>query len=161
MEADGEYARDDGGMGVSFKAKSVFDVSQTYGQPIRQRAQAPVKALLHALMTDTPVPVKLSDSVSQDIGALYSREDKTVYVAREMDGDNLFKLIACELAHAEMNGNDPQMAGFVSSCAANIVCKRYGVGVPECDKIPESVSPAYPFRTSAAYSERYARQPAI
>lgn len=50
------------------------------------------------------------------------------------------KAIACELAHVEMNGSDPQMAGFVSSCAANIVCKRYGVDMLECDQIPESVS---------------------
>ena len=140
LEADGEYARDDGSMGVSFKAKSVFDVSQTYGQTIRQRTQVPIKSKLRALMTDTPIPVKLSDSVSQDIGALYSREDKAVYVARGLDGGSLFKVIACELAHGETNGGDAQMAGFVSSCAANIVCKRYGVDVPEYDQIPESVS---------------------
>ncbi len=139
LEADGEYTREDGSMGVSFKAKSVFDVSQTYGQQLRERTKPPVKTLLRALMTDTPVPVKLSDNVSQDIGAMYSHEDKTVYVARGLDGNNLFKLITCELAHAEMDGNDPQTAGFVSSCAANIVCKRYGIDVSEYNRIPESI----------------------
>ena len=139
LEADGEYTRDDGSMGVSFKTKSVFDVSQTYGQQMRQRTQAPIKTLLRALMTDTPVPVKLSDSVAQDIGAIYSQEEKTVYVARGLDGNRLFKLIACELAHAGMNGSHPQMAGFVSSCAANIVCKRYGMDGPEPDRISESM----------------------
>jgi N-terminal domain of anti-restriction factor ArdC len=140
LEADGEYAREDGSMGVSFKAKSVFDVSQTSGQQLRERTQSPVKTLLRALMTDTPVPVKLSDNVSKDIGAIYSREDKTVYVARGLDGNSLFKLIACELAHAETEGNDPQRVGFVSSCVANIVCKRYGIDVPEYDQIPESIT---------------------
>ncbi|MCX6831707.1 MAG: ArdC-like ssDNA-binding domain-containing protein [candidate division Zixibacteria bacterium] len=140
LEADREYTRDDGTVGVNFKAKRVFDMAQTYGQPLHQRAQAPIKVKLRALMTDTPVPVKLSDNVSQDIGALYSREDKTVYVARGLDGDMLFKLIACELAHAELGGSDAQMAAFASSCAANLLCKRYGVNVPEYDCIPESVS---------------------
>ena len=140
LEADGEYTRDDSSMGVSFKTKSVFDVSQTHGQPIRQRTQVPIKTLLRALMTDTPVPVKLSDSVAQDIGAIYSQEEKTVYVARGLEGNKLFKNIACELAHAEMNGSDPQIAGFVSSCAANIVCKRYGMDGPEPDRIPESMA---------------------
>lgn len=140
LEADGEYTRDDGSIGVGFKSKTVFDVSQTYGQHLRERTRTPIKSLLRALMTDTPVPVRLSDSVSQEIGALYSQEDKAVYVVRGLDGNNLFKLIACELAHAEMNGSDPQMAGFVSSCAANIVCKRYGVDAPDNNRIPESVS---------------------
>lgn len=140
LEADSEYTRDDGSIGVGFKSKTVFDVSQTYGQHLRERTRSPIKSLLLALMTDTPVPVKLSDSVSQDIGALYSQEDKTVYVAHGLDGNSLFKLIACELAHAEMNGSDPQMAGFVSSCAASIVCKRYGVDAPEDVRIPETIS---------------------
>lgn len=140
LEADGEYTRDDGSIGVGFKSKTVFDVSQTYGQHLRERTRPPIKTLLRALMTDTPVSVKLSDSVSQDIGALYSQEDKAVYVARGLDGNSLFKLIACELAHAEMNGSDPQLAGFVSSCTANIVCKRYVADAPEDVGIPKSIS---------------------
>jgi len=140
LEADGEYTRDDGSIGVGFKSKTVFDVSQTYGQHLRERTRLPIKSLLRALMTDTPVPVKLSDSVSPDIGALYSQEDKTVYVARGLDGNNLFSLITYELLNAEPNGSDPQMAGFVSSCAANIVCKRYGVDEPAGIGIPESIA---------------------
>ena len=140
LEADGEYTRDDGSMGVSFKAKSVFDVSQTYGQQLRQSTNVPAKTLLRALMTDTPVPVKLSDNVTQDIGARYSREEKTVYVARGLDGNTLFKLIASELAHAEMNGSDPHMAEFGSSCVANIVYKRYDMDGPEPERIPQSIS---------------------
>lgn len=140
LEADGEYTREDGSSGVSFKVKRVFDVSQTYGQPLRQKAIVPTKSLLRALITDTSVPVKLSDNVSREIGALYSHEEKTIYVARGLEGNSLFRFISCELAHAEMNGNDPQLSCFVSSCSANIVCKRYGVDIPENDYIHENIS---------------------
>lgn len=101
LEANGEYERDDGTMGTSFDVKRVFDISQTHGQPLRKRTQVPVRSRLKALVTDTPVPVKVSDAVSQDIGALYSDKDKAVYAARNMDGETLFAVIACELVHSE------------------------------------------------------------
>ena len=87
LEANGEYQRDDGTTGTSFDAKRVFDISQTLGKPVREREQASLRSRLKALVTDTPVPVNVSDSVSQEIGALYSDKDNTVYVARNMDGE--------------------------------------------------------------------------
>ena len=85
LEANGEYQREDGTTGTSFDAKRVFDVSQTQGKPIREREQTSIRSKLKALVTDTPNPVKVSDSISQEIGALYSDKDNTVYVARNMD----------------------------------------------------------------------------
>ena len=140
LEADKEYTREDGSIGVNFKAKPVFDISQTYGQNLRPRSQANIKSRLRALMTNTPVPVKLSDNVSQDTGAIYSHEDKAIYVARGLNGDSLFKLITRELVHAEYNGGDTEMTNFTSNCSANIVCKRYGVNGYENNHIPESIA---------------------
>jgi len=140
LEANGEYERADGTMGTSFDAKRVFDISQTYGKPIRERTQAPIRSRLKALVTDTPVPVKVSDSVSQDTGALYSDKDNTVYVARNMDGAALFAAIACELVHAENMTDAPTRDAFISSCAAAVVCRRYGIDAPIYDRIPEAVT---------------------
>ena len=127
LEANGEYQREDGTTGTSFDAKRVFDVSQTQGKPLREREQASIRSRLKALVTETPVPVKVSDSISQEIGALYSDKDKTVHVARNMDGEALFVHIACELAHAENTTDDPSRDAFISSCTAYIVCRRYGI----------------------------------
>jgi hypothetical protein len=141
LEANGEYERADGTIGTSFDVKRVFDVSQTYGKPLRERTLASMRSRLKALATGTPVPIKVSDNVSQDMGAMYSDKDNTVYVARNMEGDPLFAVLTCELVHAEnMTGNASRDA-FISSCAADIVCLRYGVtAAPSCDKIPEGVS---------------------
>jgi len=140
LEANGEYQRDDGTTGTSFDAKRVFDVSQTQGKPVRERKQASIRSKLKALVTDTPVPVRVSDSVSQEIGALYSAKDNTVYVARNMDGGTLFAAIACELAHAENTTGDAKRDAFVSTCAANIVCSRFGVEPTAIEGIPEDIA---------------------
>jgi hypothetical protein len=140
LEANGEYERADGTMGTSFDVKRVFDVSQTYGKPLRERTQAPIRSRLKALVTDTPVPVRVSDSVSQDMGAMYSDKDNTVYVARNMDGAALFAVISCELVHAENMTEDASRDAFISRCAANIVCRRYGVSIQACDSIPQEIA---------------------
>lgn len=140
LEASGEYERPDGTMGTSFDAKRVFDVSQTHGQPLRERTQAPIRSRLKALATDTPVPIKASDAVSQDIGAMYSDKDNTIYVARNMGGETLFAAIACELVHADNMTDNPTRDAFISSCAAGIVCRRYGISAPAYDSIPDAIS---------------------
>jgi hypothetical protein len=140
LEANGEYQREDGTMGTSFDAKRVFDVSQTQGKPLREREQASIRSKLKSLVTDTPVPVKVSDSVSQEVGALYSDKDNTVFVARNMGGESLFAHIACELAHAGNTTDEPSRDAFISSCAADIVCRRYSISyVSSNEQIPDSV----------------------
>ena len=135
LEAGGEYERVDGTMGTSFDVKRVFDVSQTHGQPLRERTQAPIRARLKALATDTPVPIRVSDSVSQEIGALYSGKDNTIYVARNMDGGALFFTVARELTRVEHGGDT-----FICDCAANIACLRYGIPARLCDRIPKEIT---------------------
>ncbi len=141
LEANGEYQREDGTTGTSFDAKRVFDVSQTQGKPLREREQASIRSKLKALVTDTPVPINVSESISQEIGALYSDKDNTVYVARNMDGEALFAHIACELAHAENMTDEPSRDAFISSCAADIVCRRYGISyAASSEQIADSVT---------------------
>jgi len=141
LEANGEYQREDGTTGTSFDAKRVFDVSQTQGKPLREREQASLRSKLKSLVTDTPVPINVSDSVAQEIGALYSDKDNTVYVARNMDGEALFAHIACELAHAENMTDEPSRDAFISSCAADIVCRRYSISyAASSEQIPDSVT---------------------
>ena len=91
LKANGEYTREDGSLATSYDAKRVFDVSQTHGKPIQQRAtlSMPLRSKLKALMTDAPVPVKPSENVTESVGALYSQEDNTIYVARTSDWNKL------------------------------------------------------------------------
>ena len=135
LEANGEYERSDGTMGVNFDVKRVFDISQTYGKPIRERTAPPIKTALKAITTNVPVPVKLSEGISQSVGAMYSEKDNTVYVARGVEGNELFFALSRELARAH-SGADT----FVCDCAANIACLRYGVPAKYCDRIPDEIA---------------------
>lgn len=135
LEANGEYERPDGTMGVNFDVKRVFDISQTYGKPVRERTNPPIKTALKAITTNVPVPVKLSESVSQSVGAMYSEKDNTVYVARGVEGNELFFAISRELARAH-SGQET----FICDCAANIACLRYGVPAKYCDRIPNEIA---------------------
>ena len=135
LEANGEYERPDGTMGVNFDVKRVFDISQTYGKPIRERTAPPIKTALKAITTNVPVPVKLSEGISQSVGAMYSVKDNTVYVARGVEGNELFFALSRELARAH-SGADT----FVCDCAANVACLRYGVPAKYCDRIPDEIT---------------------
>ena len=137
LEANGEYTRKDGSLATSYDAKRVFDISQTHGKPIQQRATLamPLRSKLKALMTDAPVPIKPSENVSESVGALYSQEDNTIYVARTSDWNKLFFVVARELARAEHGENT-----FICDCAANIACERFGIPSGPCDEIPDEFS---------------------
>jgi len=135
LEANGEYERPDGTMGVNFDVKRVFDISQTYGKPVRERTDPPIKSALKAITTNVPVPVKLSEGVSQSVAALYSEKDNAIYVARGVEGNELFFALSRELARAH-SGAD----AFVCDCAANIACLRYGVPAKYCDRIPDEIA---------------------
>lgn len=139
LEANGEYERVDGTLATSFDAKRVFDVTQTYGKPVRERTAPPIRMALKALMTDSPVPVQLADNVPESIVAQYSPEDNIVYVAKGCDGKELFFAISRELARAEQGGDT-----FLCDCAANIACLRYGIPAKFCDRVPDEYAALEP-----------------
>lgn len=137
FQQDKEYIREDGNVVMGYKVVRCFDISQTYGKPVRQRAvlTMDMKEKIKALTTNTPVPIKLTDDVSQSVGAIYSEQENAIHVARGLQGGVLFFSIARELARA--NGcNDT----FLCDCVANVACIRFGVAPKFCDRIPEEVA---------------------
>lgn len=152
LEANGEYTRDDGTVAMGYDVTRVFDISQTHGKIISQRATTsmPLKSKLKALMTDTAVPVKLSDSVTQEVGAQYSQDTGTVEVARGLNGEKLFYCIARELARAdEKLGLDT----FGCHNAAAIACKRFGIAAPTIEKLPEQFGEMEPQEKRAVLND--------
>ena len=132
FERGREYVREDGSMGAFQNVKRVFDVRQTAGKPLRQPPIHPVRNRLKALMTNTPVSVRLSDEISQSLGALYQEDKNIVQVARGLDGDALFFVVARELARSETRAST-----FACDCVANIMCNRYGMTPRYSDQVPE------------------------
>lgn len=133
FRADKEYTKENGDVVMGYKVERCFDVSQTYGNPTSERASVgmPMRSKIKALMKDTPVPVKLSEKVPQNLGALYSEKEDTIFVAPNMEGEALFFTVARELARAD--GCD---STFLCECAASVTCRRFGIEPKTINDIP-------------------------
>lgn len=134
-----EYVREDGTKGAYMQTRKVFDVRQTTGRALRQQPVHATFNRIKALMTDTPVPVRLSDAVPGGVGAQYNAEKGVVEVARGLDGNALFFSVARELARANEN-----LDTFQADCVANTLCCRYGMEPRFPDRIHESFAALEP-----------------
>ena len=155
LEPGKEYARDDGSVGVSYDVKKVFDVSQTTS---RARAQPTMKlddrTLLSALISHPPVPVVGTDTLPDEMGALYDPAQQAIFVRRGMDAPSIFRSVSYELAHAELGAAresyDRAGASFPAFCISYLLCRKNGVDVSSYrfDALPDD------FRAQDAQSIR-------
>lgn len=132
LEPGNDYTREDGSVGVMFKTKKVFDISQTSS---KQQEQPTVKKderiLIRALINDTPVPINISDNLPSSINALYKPDTKEILIRKGLDGLDIFKALSQELAHAQMDkgGYKRGECIFPAYCVSYILCKRNGLDV--------------------------------
>lgn len=135
LEPGREYKRDDGSIGVSYDPKKVFDISQT-GAEVKA---APVvtmddRLLLKAMISRSPAPIRIVDTLPDNMGAVYDHQQRTIFVRRGLSAPTVFHCVAKELAHAEMAmmdkvGYNRAAKDFSAFCASYMLCKRYGIDV--------------------------------
>jgi len=130
FEVNGEYQREDGSPGVAYSIKSVFDISKTDGESIAPRSQPGIRSLVKAVATESPVPIKLIDTLGADRIAEYSKDDNVIFVKRNSPAGELFTALVVELARS--NG----LEGFHVLCSTNIVCHHYGIPPIVIGEIP-------------------------
>ncbi|KUO71729.1 MAG: hypothetical protein APF77_07970 [Clostridia bacterium BRH_c25] len=131
LEPGDEYQRDDGSVGISYNPKKMFDISQTGSRKRETPTYPDERTRIKALMDHVPVPIRISDAMSEGINALYQPKTREIQIRRGMDADNIFRSLSQELAHAEMdkgNGNYSR-SDFVfhAYCVSYMLCKQYGV----------------------------------
>jgi hypothetical protein len=133
FEPGKEYRKDDGSVGVSMNIKRVFDISQTSAkdklQPINQRD---IRTLLKALMSNSPAPIKLVDSLSDGKGAHYNESRNVIEVVRGLDGDSLFRCMSQEIAYAQLDHQNTESLtcndkGFAAYAASYVLCKKHNI----------------------------------
>lgn len=131
LEPGNEYTREDGSTAVSMNVKKVFDISQT-GAEVRNYKVNDTRKLLKALVKSSPVPVEIGDKLMEGTNAKYSSKVKKIFVRQGMEGEDIFRALAQEIAHADidMNGKENYVRTdneFKCYCAAYMICNRYGV----------------------------------
>ena len=132
FEPGKEYKREDGTTGVSMNIKRVFDISQTSVKDKTPPAQKEIRTLLKALMSNSPAPIKLVDSLQDGTGAHYSEQRDVIEVVRGLDGESLFRCIAQEIAYAELDHQNTDTLkckdkGFSAYAASYALCAKYGI----------------------------------
>ena len=130
LEPGEEFRREDGSVGVNYNVKRVFDISQTTSrQQNVPTVHYDMRLLLKALIRHAPCPVEICEDMPDGIGAVYDPKEKKILMRQGMDGADIFRSLAQELAHAyfdkgNYNRNDHAFSGY---CVAYTLCRRYGV----------------------------------
>ena len=130
MEPGNSYTRKDGSKGVGINVKRVFDISQTTLSPVPERVTNPdIRQLLNAMVRYAPCKVDFRDELPDGQSALYSPQEKTVFVRRGQSMEDVFRGVAQELAHAYLDtGNYSREDNtFLAQCVGNILCQRNGI----------------------------------
>lgn len=130
MEPGNSYTRKDGSKGVGINVKRVFDISQTMLSPVPERVANPdIRQLLNAMVCYAPCKVDFRDELPDGQSALYSPQEKTVFVLRGQSMEDVFRGVAQELAHAYLDtGNYSREDNtFLAQCVGNILCQRNGI----------------------------------
>lgn len=130
LEPGKEFKRQDGTVGVNYNAKKVFDVSQTTS---KRKTVEPMKynekALVKALVKTSPVPVEISSDMYIDTSAIYRPDKKCILIRQGMPGDEIFRSLSKEIAHARLDKGDysREKCELAASAISFIACEKVGI----------------------------------
>ena len=134
FEPGNEYKREDGTIGTSMNLKKMFDISQTSAKTKIQPEQShDIRTLLKALMGNSPAPIKLVDTLSDNgVGALYNEQSNVIEVKKGLDGVSLFRCLSQEIAYATLDHQNTDTLtcndkGFTAYAASYAICEKYGI----------------------------------
>ncbi|GAA4868348.1 hypothetical protein GCM10023310_55050 [Paenibacillus vulneris] len=132
LEPGEEYRRDDGSTGISYNPKKMFDIAQTTASQKREQPTYPDDRMrIKALLDRAPVPIVIGDALPPEMHALYQPDTRNIVIRRGLDAGDIFRSLAQELAHAELDRGDGRYSRsdftFHAYCASYILCKQYGV----------------------------------
>lgn len=107
LEPGKEYTREDGKTVTPYNAKKVFDISQTNARPRQNRTKTPdVRVVVKAMITTSPVPVKISNELPECINAHYQPEAKMIFIRQGLEGCDIVRALSKEIAFARLDNGD-------------------------------------------------------
>ncbi|MGG3885099.1 hypothetical protein KDJ56_03530 [Brevibacillus composti] len=132
LEPGEEYRREDGSTGISYNPKKMFDIAQTTASQKREQPTYPDDRMrIKALVDRAPVPIVINDALPPEMHALYQPDTRNIVIRRGLDAGDIFRSLAQELAHAELDRGDGRYSRsdftFHAYCASYMLCKQFGV----------------------------------
>lgn len=151
LEPGEEYRREDGTTGISYNPKKMFDIAQTTASQKREQPTYPDDRMrIKALMDRSPVPIVIGDTLPPEMHALYQPDTRNIVIRRGLDAGDIFRSLAQELAHAELDRGDGRYSRsdftFHAYCASYILCKQFGVDTSSFrfHRVPEKLKDMEP-----------------
>jgi len=126
LEPGKEYERRDNSIGASFNIKKVFDISQTHAITQQTQIHRDQHLLMKALIHNAPCKLAFNDMLPAGIAALYKSEDKTIFVRHGLGFDDMFRVLARELAFAHLDEGKFSRSSceFKARSIAYLVCAK-------------------------------------
>lgn len=120
-----------------FRRAAVFDVSQTYGQPLPDPVLKLLSGtvedygqLLEALQLVSRVPVSF-EKIDGDAKGFYNPRSRSIVIQKDMPQEQTIKTLVHEMAHALLHGEDDehsrQMREYEAESTAYAVCEHFGI----------------------------------
>lgn len=107
LEPGKEYTRDDGKTVTPYNAKKVFDISQTNARPRQNRVKTPdARVVAKAMITTSPVPVKISNEIPEGVNAIYQPEAKMIFIRQGLEDGDIVRALSKEIAFARLDKGD-------------------------------------------------------
>lgn len=156
------YKRDDGSVGTSFRVTRIFDIAQTHGPQVKERATvAPeLSQLVTSIVRESPVPIVKDDSLSIEQIGVYDPVSRKIQMRGDVSDEAAFPVLARELSHVALASNnndtyDRDLMSSLATCASWLICKRYGLATPNLplEKLRDDISSGEPVQIRAALNE--------
>ncbi len=129
LEPGKEYTREDGKKVVPYNAKKVFDITQTNARPRQQNPKVPdARVVVKAMITTSPVPVKISNNFPDGVNAEYKPNEKMIFIRQGLEGDEIVRALSKEIAFARLDkGNfNRENLEFSAQAISYITTSRAG-----------------------------------
>lgn len=125
LEPRESYINSAGTKVTPYSAKEMIDVSETNTKaPIKDYDK---KMILHALLHDSPIKIKVSDTLEDDI-CKWSMEDNVIYVKNNNENyDLVISSISKEIAKYLLYTNDEEISDDKAKCVSYMICKKYNI----------------------------------
>ena len=141
LEPGNEFTREDGTTGFSVNVKKVFNVTQTNDKTRYKSRQPEERTAIKALIQTAPCDIVMDNEKTKDMLAFYAPDKDTIYIRQGMDGNDVFRALAQEIAVARFAAKDMNRkdCGFYAYCASYILCERNGfdTGDFNFDRVPD------------------------
>jgi hypothetical protein len=136
LKRAGKYTREDGTTKISYKARKVFDISQTSAEPV-PKPEYDAQKLVDALIANQEVRIEQVPELPDLKIAEYDNAEKTVSVLTDANPEATFRALTIELVQANFAKDNPDYDRnayvFTSVLASYTLCERYGVNSQSLD----------------------------